>query len=65
MANAGKRVFENVLGDFFVNSTCIGCDACRQIAPSVFSQAAKTPHGIEAESPVIMLLTPLKYDASQ
>ena len=33
---------ENVLGDFFVGSTCIDCDACRQIAPAVFSQAAET-----------------------
>ncbi|MGZ5494768.1 MAG: 4Fe-4S domain-containing protein, partial [Thermoanaerobaculia bacterium] len=27
---------ENVAGDFFVDSTCIDCDACRQIAPAVF-----------------------------
>lgn len=29
-------------GDFFVDSTCIDCDACRQIAPSVFAEAAET-----------------------
>jgi ferredoxin len=33
---------ENVPGDFFVDSTCIDCDACRQIAPSVFGEAAET-----------------------
>jgi glyoxylase-like metal-dependent hydrolase (beta-lactamase superfamily II)/ferredoxin len=33
---------ENVPGDFFVDSTCIDCDACRQIAPSVFGEAAAT-----------------------
>ncbi len=33
---------ENVDGDFFVDSTCIDCDACRQIAPSVFGEAAET-----------------------
>jgi glyoxylase-like metal-dependent hydrolase (beta-lactamase superfamily II)/ferredoxin len=42
MANPKKRVPENVPGDFFVDSTCIDCDACRQIAPSVFGEAAQT-----------------------
>ena len=42
MANPKKRVRENVPGDFFVDSTCIDCDACRQIAPSVFGEAADT-----------------------
>lgn len=42
MANLKKRVPENVPGDFYVDSTCIDCDACRQIAPSVFGQAAET-----------------------
>src|SRR6478752_553610 len=42
MANPRNRVPENVPGDFFVDSTCIDCDACRQIAPSVFGEAPKT-----------------------
>src|SRR5712672_1072955 len=42
MANLKKRVPENVPGDFFVDSSCIDCDACRQIAPSTFGQAAET-----------------------
>ncbi len=42
MANPRKRVPENVAGDFFVDTTCINCDACRQIAPSVFAEAAAT-----------------------
>jgi glyoxylase-like metal-dependent hydrolase (beta-lactamase superfamily II)/ferredoxin len=42
MANQKKRVPENVPGDFFVDSTCIDCDACRQIAPAVFGEAAET-----------------------
>ena len=33
---------ENAPGDFFVDSTCIDCDTCRQIAPAVFGQAATT-----------------------
>lgn len=39
MANPNKRVDENVAGDFFVDTTCIDCDTCRQIAPRVFGEA--------------------------
>jgi len=42
VANLKKSVAENVPGEFFVDSTCIDCDACRQIAPSVFGEAAET-----------------------
>ncbi len=38
MASVALRLPENVPGDFFVDSTCIDCDACRQIAPSVFAE---------------------------
>jgi glyoxylase-like metal-dependent hydrolase (beta-lactamase superfamily II)/ferredoxin len=44
MSNFNKRVAENVPGDFFVDSTCIDCDACRQIAPAVFGEAAETSY---------------------
>ena len=36
MANPARRLPENVPGDFYVDDTCIDCDACRQIAPNVF-----------------------------
>ncbi len=36
MAQDSKRLAENVPGDLFVDSTCIDCDACRQIAPQTF-----------------------------
>jgi len=36
MARAALSISDNVPGDFFVDSTCIDCDACRQIAPTVF-----------------------------
>jgi hypothetical protein len=42
VANPRKQVLENVPGDFFVDSTCIDCDTCGQIAPAVFGQAATT-----------------------
>ncbi len=37
MARTALRIRDNVAGDFFVDSTCIDCDACRQIAPTVFN----------------------------
>jgi glyoxylase-like metal-dependent hydrolase (beta-lactamase superfamily II)/ferredoxin len=36
MAQQEKRLAENVAGEFYVDSTCIDCDACRQIAPDTF-----------------------------
>jgi glyoxylase-like metal-dependent hydrolase (beta-lactamase superfamily II)/ferredoxin len=36
MAQIARRLKENVEGDFFVDDTCIDCDACRQIAPATF-----------------------------
>jgi glyoxylase-like metal-dependent hydrolase (beta-lactamase superfamily II)/ferredoxin len=36
MANPAKRLPENAPGDFYVDDSCIDCDACRQIAPAVF-----------------------------
>ena len=39
MALPTLRRAENVAGDFYVDSTCIDCDLCRQIAPSVFTDA--------------------------
>ena len=36
MANLQERLPENVPGDFFVDSTCIDCDTCSQLAPSIF-----------------------------
>lgn len=39
MALAGLKLARNVDGDFFVDSTCIDCDLCRQIAPETFTSA--------------------------
>ncbi len=41
MANPNKRVVESVTGEFFVDTTCIDCDTCRQIAPEVFGETAE------------------------
>jgi glyoxylase-like metal-dependent hydrolase (beta-lactamase superfamily II)/ferredoxin len=44
MANPGKSVRDNVPGDFFVDTTCIDCDTCRQIAPQVFAEGPGTAY---------------------
>jgi glyoxylase-like metal-dependent hydrolase (beta-lactamase superfamily II) len=36
MANLLERLPQNVPGDFFVDSTCIDCDTCTQLAPETF-----------------------------
>jgi glyoxylase-like metal-dependent hydrolase (beta-lactamase superfamily II)/ferredoxin len=38
MALPGLRRKENVAGAFYVDSTCIDCDLCRQIAPESFTR---------------------------
>lgn len=41
MANVKKRLPGNVEGEFFVDSTCIDCDACRQLAPESFRESGE------------------------
>ncbi|HEY7679982.1 MAG TPA: MBL fold metallo-hydrolase [Terriglobia bacterium] len=39
MANPAQRLPSNIPGEFFVDSTCIDCDQCRELAPEVFHDA--------------------------
>ena len=41
MANAAKALPENVPGELFVDSTCIDCDTCRQLAPQTFGETGE------------------------
>jgi ferredoxin len=41
MANAVKALPENVPGELFVDSTCIDCDTCRQLAPQTFGETGE------------------------
>ena len=45
MADRTKRLPENVPGEFFVDSTCIDCDACVPECPveAVFAEANVPP----------------------
>jgi glyoxylase-like metal-dependent hydrolase (beta-lactamase superfamily II)/ferredoxin len=41
MALLERRLSENVGDDFYVDASCIDCDACRQIAPATFRDAGE------------------------
>lgn len=41
MADDAKRLTTNVAGNFFVDSTCIDCDTCRQLAPDTFAEVGE------------------------
>src|SRR5512144_1055669 len=40
MASLARRLPINVPGDFYVDETCIDCDTCRRIEPSVFAEGS-------------------------
>lgn len=41
MADPEKIVSTNAPGNFFVDTTCINCDTCRQLAPTTFEDAGE------------------------
>jgi glyoxylase-like metal-dependent hydrolase (beta-lactamase superfamily II)/ferredoxin len=41
MANLRKKLATNIAGNFFVDSTCINCDTCRQLAPAAFRETGE------------------------
>lgn len=62
MASPAQRLPSNVAGDFFVDSTCIDCEACRWIAPATFddvegqSRVFRQPAGEAEERRALMAL---------
>jgi glyoxylase-like metal-dependent hydrolase (beta-lactamase superfamily II)/ferredoxin len=38
MADPHKRLDANISGNFYVDATCINCDACRQLSPASFEE---------------------------
>ena len=37
MANFNNKHEKNIEGEFYVDSSCINCDTCRQLASTIFS----------------------------
>src|SRR5215831_7947215 len=38
MARIAERLARNAAGDLYVDSSCIDCETCRELAPSVFGR---------------------------
>ena len=38
MADEDRKVIENIPGKYYVDSTCIDCDLCRETAPHNFKR---------------------------
>jgi glyoxylase-like metal-dependent hydrolase (beta-lactamase superfamily II)/ferredoxin len=51
MARERDAIAENVAGDFFVDSSCIDCDLCRQLAPASFARADRKAQSFVARQP--------------
>ncbi|HVY48016.1 MAG TPA: MBL fold metallo-hydrolase [Minicystis sp.] len=51
MARAGLRLAENVDGPYFVDTSCIDCDLCRQVAPRTFARSDRQAQSIVLRQP--------------
>ena len=51
MARVTDRIAENIDGDFFVDSSCIDCDLCRQLAPSTFARTHRRAQSFVQHQP--------------
>jgi len=51
MAREADAIAANVSGDFFVDSSCIDCDLCRQIAPEVFARDDRAAQSVVTAQP--------------
>src|SRR5262245_40290697 len=51
MARQARAIADNARGEFFVDSSCIDCDRCRQIAPEVFARSARASQSFVARQP--------------
>jgi ferredoxin len=51
MAEPSQKVKENVPGKFYVDSTCIDCDLCREKAPANFARQDDEGYSFVARQP--------------
>lgn len=50
-ADPNDRVKENIPGLFYVDSTCIDCDVCRDAAPENFTRSFKHAYSYVSKQP--------------
>jgi ferredoxin len=51
MADKTQKYPENAPGAFYVDNTCIDCDACRQIAPDNFTRNEEAGYTYVSKQP--------------
>lgn len=51
MANLADRLADNAPGKYYVDSSCIDCDQCRETAPHLFSRNADSGHSFVLAQP--------------
>ena len=61
MADPNERFSDNVPGPWYVDSNCIGCGLCEDIAPSVFRLSAEGDHDFVHHQPE----TPAELEAAE
>lgn len=52
MSDLTERKPENILGRFYVDSTCTDCDLCRDMAPGFYRRDADTGQSYVYRQPV-------------
>ena len=51
MPDPNDKVKENVKGAFYVDSSCIDCDVCRDMAPHNFTRSFKHAYSFVSKQP--------------
>jgi ferredoxin len=51
MATLNERLPTNVVGPFYVDSSCVDCDLCRNTAPEIFRRDEETGHSFVYRQP--------------
>jgi ferredoxin len=51
MPNPKAKVKESVTGRYYVDDTCIDCDACREMAPGNFVRAEEQGYSYVSKQP--------------
>ena len=51
MADKNQKYPDNAPGKFYVDDTCIDCDACRQIAPDNFTRNEEAGYTFLSKQP--------------
>ena len=51
MPDPNDKVKDNVTGAFYVDSSCIDCDVCRETAPTNFTRSFKEAYSYVSKQP--------------